>query len=67
MKLVFWPPSNSKRSPFEGMIPKGNSKNICSRLVFYVVMFMKICCMGIEPTTGVIEIQDSNSGPNGSD
>jgi hypothetical protein len=24
MKFVFWPPSNSKRFPFEGMVPKVN-------------------------------------------
>ena len=42
MKLVFWPPSNSKRFIFEDMIPKVNSKNICNRLVLFGVMLMKI-------------------------
>jgi hypothetical protein len=46
MKLVFSPPSNLKRYPLEGMIPKGNSKNICNMLVLYGVKLMKIYFLG---------------------
>ena len=46
MKLVFWPPSNSKRFLIKDMIPKVNSKNICSRLVLFGVMLMKIYYLG---------------------
>lgn len=48
MRLVFWPPSNSKRFLFKDMIPKGISKNLCIRLVLFGAMLMKIYCLGNE-------------------
>ena len=45
-KLVFWPPSYSKRFIFKYMIPNINSKNICSSLVSFGVMLMKIYYLG---------------------
>ena len=45
-KLVFCPPSNSKRSLFEGMIPKENLKSICSRWDLHRVMLMNTYCLG---------------------
>ena len=46
MRLVFWPPLNSKRFLSEGKIPKGSLKNIYIRLVLFGVMLMKIYCLG---------------------
>jgi hypothetical protein len=46
MQLVFFTPSNLKRSPFKGIIPKGNSNKIYNRLVLYGFILMKIYFLG---------------------
>ena len=45
-RLVFCPPLDSKRLLFEGMIPKENLKNICSRPVSHGVMIGKTYFLG---------------------